>query len=113
MDKIIQVVTTGDSRDIMDRIGKNLVEKRLASCVQLSGPIISTYWWKGKIEETTEWVCTLKSTSELYAKVEAVIRELHPYEIPEIIAIDVENALPEYADWVREETSRTSRGGRT
>lgn len=110
MDKIIQVVTTGDTRDVMEGIGKRLVERRLASCAQISGPIKSTYWWKGKIETTTEWVCTVKSTSRLYPEVEAMIRELHPYEIPEIIAVNVENALPAYADWVRKETSTTSKG---
>jgi periplasmic divalent cation tolerance protein len=113
MDKIVQIVTTGDSRDLMEKIGKNIVEKRLASCAQISGPIKSTYWWKGKIAEATEWVCTLKTTSGLYAKVEATIRELHPYELPEIIAIHVERALPEYEDWVREETSKPNRGERT
>lgn len=112
MDKIIQIVTTGGSREIMEEIGKRLVEKRLASCAQNSGPITSTYWWKGKMETTEEWVCTLKSTSKLYAKIEEAIRELHPYELPEIIAIDVENALPAYADWVREETSTINRGER-
>jgi len=110
MDTIIQVVTTGDTRDLMEGIGKHLVEKRLASCAQISGPIKSTYWWKGKIEDATEWVCTIKTTSGLYARVEDTIRELHPYDIPEIFAIDVEKALPAYADWVRVETNKLNRG---
>lgn len=110
MDTIIQVVTTGDSRDVMEQIGKRLVEQRLAACAQISGPITSTYWWKGKVEVAEEWVCTVKSTSDLYAGVEAAIKELHPYETPEIIAINVEKALPAYADWVRKETgTQTSR----
>ena len=110
MDKIIQVVTTGDNRDLMERIGKTVVVRRLASCAQISGPIKSTYWWKGKMEEATEWVCTLKTTSGLYTTVEDAIREFHPYELPEIIAIDIEKALPAYADWVRIETNRRDRG---
>jgi periplasmic divalent cation tolerance protein len=110
MDKIIQVVTTGDNKDLMERIGKTAVANRLASCAQISGPIKSTYWWKGKIEETMEWVCTLKTTSGLYAMVEDLIRGLHPYELPEIIAIDIEKALPAYADWVRIETNKRNRG---
>lgn len=104
MDAIIQVVTTGGSREAMEAIGRHLVESRLASCSQISGPIASTYWWKGKIEETTEWICTVKSTSTLYPEVEAAIRELHPYELPEIVAVIIEFALPGYADWIREET---------
>jgi periplasmic divalent cation tolerance protein len=110
MDTIIQVVTTGNDRDIMEGIGKHLVEKRLASCAQVSGPILSTYWWKGRIEEATEWVCTVKSTSGLYPMVEATIRELHPYELPEIIAIDMKKTLPAYASWVREETNKIDGG---
>jgi periplasmic divalent cation tolerance protein len=104
VDKIIQVVTTGDNRETMEAIGRRLVEQRLASCAQVSGPIRSTYWWKGKVEDATEWVCTLKSTPALYRRIEAAIRELHPYEVPEIVSIAVEKALPAYASWVQEET---------
>jgi len=94
----------------MEGIGRNIVERRLASCAQISGPIRSTYWWKGKIEEATEWVCTIKTTSALYARVEDTIKGLHPYELPEIIAINVEKTLPAYADWVRAETNTPNRG---
>jgi periplasmic divalent cation tolerance protein len=110
MVKIIQIITTCNSKDLAEGIGKRLVEKRLAACAQISGPITSTYWWKGKMEETTEWVCTLKSTIGLYERVEAAIRELHSYDLPEVIAIDVEKALPAYADWVREETNTLDTG---
>jgi len=113
MDEIIQIVTTGESHDVMEEIGKHLVETRLASCAQISGPITSTYWWKGKIETTEEWVCTVKTTPRLYPKVEAMIRELHPYDIPEIIAMNVKIALPAYADWVKKETSTTDEGENT
>jgi periplasmic divalent cation tolerance protein len=112
MEKIIQIITTCNSKDLAEGIGKRLVEKRLAACAQISGPIISTYWWKGKMEETTEWTCTLKSTVGLYDKVETAIREVHPYDLPEIIAIDVEKTLPAYADWVREETNKPNTGER-
>jgi periplasmic divalent cation tolerance protein len=110
MDRVIQISTTGESRHVMEGIGRRLVEKRLASCAQISGPITSTYWWKGKIETTEEWVCTVKTTSRLYPKVEAMIRDLHPYDIPEIVAMNVENSLSMYADWVRKETGITDEG---
>lgn len=106
MGKIIQVVTTGNSKEVMERIGRHMVEKRFAACAQVSGPIKSVYWWQGKIEETTEWICTLKCTSEDYEGIEEAIKNLHPYEVPEIYAIDVEKALPAYAQWVRAETSQ-------
>ena len=110
MDKIIQVITTCNNKELLEEIALYLVENRLAACAQISGPITSTYWWKGEIEEATEWVCTLKSTVGLYDKVEAAIRELHPYDLPEIVAIDIEKTLPEYEDWVRDETSTTNTG---
>jgi len=110
MDKIIQIVTTCDNKALAKGIGKQLVEKRLAACAQISGPITSIYWWKGKMEETTEWVCTLKSTTRLYERVEAAIRKLHSYDLPEIIAIDMEKTLSAYADWVREETNKPETG---
>ncbi len=112
MDKIIQVVTTCNDKERLGKIGMYLVENRLAACAQISGPITSTYWWDGQVEEATEWVCTLKSTAGLYEKVEAAIRELHPYDLPEIIAINVEKTLPAYADWVRKETAKPNTGER-
>lgn len=105
MDKIIQIITTCNDKECLEGIGMYLVENRLAACAQISGPITSTYWWNGEIEEATEWVCTLKSTSALYEKVETAIRELHPYDLPEIIALDAEKTLPAYGDWVRRETN--------
>lgn len=110
MDKIIQIITTCDNKDLAKEIGQHLVEKRLAACAQISGPITSIYWWKGKIEEVTEWVCTLKSTTGLYDRVEAEIRKLHSYDLPEIIAIDLDKTLSAYAHWVREETNKPDLG---
>lgn len=112
MDTIIQVVTTCNDKERLEKIGMYLVENRLAACAQISGPITSAYWWNGKIEEATEWVCTLKSTAGLYEKVETAIRELHPYDLPEIIAINLEEMLTAYADWVRKETEKPNTGGR-
>ncbi len=105
MDAIIQVTTTGDNRRMMEKIGRIIVEQRLASCAQISGPIKSIYWWKGKIEETEEWVCVLKSTKTHYEEIQKKIRELHSYDVPEIISVEINRTLPDYARWVREETA--------
>ncbi|HNY70585.1 MAG TPA: divalent-cation tolerance protein CutA [Syntrophorhabdus sp.] len=110
MDKIIQVITTCNNKELLEEIGTYLVENRLAACAQILGPITSTYWWQGEIEQATEWVCTLKTTEGLYEKVETAILELHPYDLPEIIALDVEKSLPAYADWVRDETGQGNKG---
>ncbi len=104
MTEIISVITTGNGRDIIENIGKKLVEMRLAACAQVVGPIKSIYWWKGKMEEAEEWYCILKSRKDLYKKIEETIIELHPYEVPEIIAAGIDDALPEYVQWVEDET---------
>ncbi len=105
MDTVIQITTTINSREAAEKIGRQLVAKRLAACAQIVGPIKSIYRWKGKVEETDEWQCIIKSTSSHYKKIEEGIKNLHPYELPEIITVKIDDALPGYADWIREETA--------
>ncbi len=98
--KALQVITTVDSREAAERIVSELVENKLAACVQLHGPITSTYWWQGKVEKATEWVITAKTTPELYQKVEETIARLHPYTVPEIIALPIEKIYGPYLEWL-------------
>ncbi len=105
MEEIIQITTTADRRETVETIGRRLVERRLASCAQIGGPITSIYHWKGNVEETEEWQCVVKSRKSLYERIEEEIRRLHPYEVPEIVATVIETALPEYAEWVIAETA--------
>ena len=107
MDTIIQVTTTGDSREMMEEIGRAIVERRLASSAQISGPVKSIYWWKGRIEETEEWVCILRSTKAHYEEIQRRIRDLHSYDVPEIISVEIGRALPDYERWVRDETGKS------
>ena len=102
--EIIQIVTTVAGKDEAESIGRHLVEKRLAACVHIAGPIKSIYRWKGKIEEAEEWQCIIKSRRTDYGRVEQEIRKLHSYELPEITSLDLDQALPEYADWIVTET---------
>jgi periplasmic divalent cation tolerance protein len=105
MDKIITVITTSDSPEVLDKIGSALLEARLISCIQLVGPIQSTYWWKGAIQRVEEWMGIMKSRRDLYPRVQEEIRRLHPYETPQIEAIELADALPAYRQWVVEETT--------
>ena len=105
MPDIIQIVTTIDDRRAAEELGRRLVEERIVACCQVVGPIHSIYRWKGKVEEADEWYCVMKTRSCLYRRAEEVIKGLHPYEVPEIIAVTVDDALPEYAAWVETETS--------
>lgn len=104
MSDLIQVSTTTEKREDAEKIARALVERRLAACVQIVGPIDTTYWWKGKIERNPEWLCLIKSRKALYAELEKAIKEMHPYETPEIIAVPIVAGSNEYLDWIGEET---------
>jgi periplasmic divalent cation tolerance protein len=99
----IQVVTTTENREDAQRIARTLVEQRLAACVQILGPITSTYWWKEAVEIAEEWLCLIKSREDRYRELEQTIRDLHPYEVPEILAMPVLAGNPSYLQWLTNE----------
>jgi periplasmic divalent cation tolerance protein len=100
MPEYIQVVTTTDRREDADRIARELVERRLAACVQIVGPITSTYRWQGKIETAQEWQCWAKTRRDLYEQVEQAIVGIHPYEVPEILAVTIPIGSTKYLSWL-------------
>ncbi len=102
MGEYIQVTTTIDSREGAQRIAERLLEEKLAACVQISGPITSSYWWKGERESAREWSCTAKSTAARYPQIERAIREVHGYEEPEILATAVVFGSDGYLRWIRD-----------
>jgi periplasmic divalent cation tolerance protein len=104
MEPIILITTTTDNREALEKIGRHLVTSRLIACIQIIGPVKSIYRWKDKIEETEEWLGIMKTRKSLYAPVEAEIRALHTYELPEIVAFEASNMLLPYQEWVRNET---------
>ena len=110
MPEYIQVVTTTEHREDAQRIARTLVEQRLAACVQVVGPISSTYRWHGTIETAEEWQCWAKSRRDLYDQIEQVIRQLHPYEVPEILAVPVLAGSAGYLAWLEGETKSEERG---
>jgi periplasmic divalent cation tolerance protein len=99
----IQVVTTTGKKEDAEKIAMTLVESKLAACVQLAGPIFSTYRWKGNIEKAEEWQCVIKSREDRYKEIEKVIKSIHPYEVPEIIAIPIMAGSTEYLNWLQGE----------
>lgn len=106
MTNFIEVHTTIDSRDAAQKIAETIVAKRLTACVQISGPITSVYWWQGKIENAQEWVCTAKTQKKLYRELEAAIKEVHTYDVPEILATEIVEGIQSYEDWITQETSK-------
>ncbi|QDT70819.1 Divalent-cation tolerance protein CutA [Planctomycetes bacterium MalM25] len=104
---MLLVTTTAPDEATAQRLATALVEARLAACVQVSGPVTSTYRWRGAVETGPEWLLTAKTTEERWAEIERLVTELHPYETPELIATPIAHASAAYGAWVREEV----RGG--
>jgi periplasmic divalent cation tolerance protein len=96
----IQVLTTAPSREVADAIAGALVERRLAACVQVVGPVASTYRWEGAVEHAEEWLCLIKTMRTRFEAVASAIREQHPYEVPEIIATPIVDGDAAYVRWL-------------
>ncbi len=104
METLITITTTADDRELLQKIGRRLLEGRLIACIQILGPIQSLYWWKDKLEQTDEWLAVMKSRKSLYGRIEEEIRRLHTYEVPEIVAWEADRVLPSYGEWLLKET---------
>jgi uncharacterized protein involved in tolerance to divalent cations/uncharacterized glyoxalase superfamily protein PhnB len=101
----LQVFTSTASKDDAQRIAQELVSRRLAACVQVLGPIASTYWWNGKVETADEWLCLAKTEADVYPAVERTILEVHPYEVPEVVAVPLTAGSPAYLEWLAREVT--------
>ena len=100
MTDYIQVGTTTGSEDEAKRIGRALIERRLAACVQTMGPIESVYWWKEVIETATEWQCVAKTKKNLFDASLKTINEFHSYDVPEILVVPVTDGFKPYLAWI-------------
>lgn len=105
MDDILLVSTNLPDEASAEKLARRLVEMRAAACVNQFAPCTSTYRWKGNIETATEVPLLIKTTRAAYPRLEKLIREAHPYELPEIIAVLVTAGLPAYLDWVDMEST--------
>lgn len=94
------VITNAPDRDCALKIAHALIERKLAACVNILAACTSVYRWQGKLESATEVPLLIKTRAEIYDEVEVAIRSLHPYELPEIVAVRIERGLPDYLDWV-------------
>ncbi|HSD40623.1 MAG TPA: divalent-cation tolerance protein CutA [Burkholderiales bacterium] len=98
------VITNLPDRASAEVLAKALVDRRAAACVNILAPCRSVYRWKGAVETAEEHPLFAKTTRDRYSLLERVIRELHPYELPEIIAVPIGGGLPAYLEWVAAET---------
>lgn len=96
----VVITTTADSKSILEVIAEKLVEQKLAACCQIGGPIDSTYLWQGKVENSQEYVCTIKSVPALAQQVIATIGELHSYDEPEIVVTPIIGGSESYLKWI-------------
>jgi len=104
IDNVLVVLTNCPDVEVADRIARTIVEQRLAACANRLAPVESVYRWQGAVERATEVPLLIKTTRERYAEIEQAIRALHPYEVPEIIAMPVSAGLASYLRWVADET---------
>jgi periplasmic divalent cation tolerance protein len=104
IDNVLIVLTNCPDAEVADRIARTLVEQKLAACVNRMPAVDSVYRWQGAVERAVEVPLLIKSTRERLPEVQEAIRALHPYEVPEIVAIPVVAGLPAYLRWVVDET---------
>ena len=105
MDEAIVVLTNMPDRGAAERLARELVERRLAACVNVLAECTSVYRWKGAVENAREVPVLIKTRAALYRDLEAAITDLHPYELPEIVALPIVRGLPEFLEWVTDGTS--------
>ena len=103
MGEFVQVMTTVGTKADAEKIAKHLVEKRIGACVQIIGPITSYFHWQEKLDSATEYLCLIKSRDDLFADLEVEIRSMHPYEVPEILAMPITKGGRDYLNWLAAE----------
>lgn len=99
------VLTTVGSESDAEALARSIVEARLAACVQVVGPIRSVYRWQGQVCAEQEWRCEAKTTAERVDALIAFIAAGHPYELPEIVVVELAAGSPAYLDWLAAETT--------
>ncbi len=99
------VLTTAGSGEEANKIAESLVQRRLAACVNVVGPIASVYRWKEKVEHAQEWLLVIKTTAGVADTVGDVIKELHSYELPECVVLPIDGGSEAYLEWVGENVS--------
>src|SRR5437762_6911493 len=104
-DEVLLVLSTFPDLATARRLARQLVGERCAACANILPPVESIYWWEEKVESGGEALVLFKTTRDRYSTLETTLRKLHPYEVPEIIAVSLEHGLSEYLEWVAQSCS--------
>ena len=103
MPQIVELSTTTETFEQAQMLARLMVESQLAACVQITGPIQSVYRWQGAVCEVTEFRCVAKSTQSCIERLMALVDERHPYDVPELLVVEVVGCSPAYAQWIVEQ----------
>lgn len=106
MNTALLVMTNVPDQEVAISLATLLVEKKLVACVNIQPQVQSVFRWRGAVEMKNEVTLMIKSTTQRYDALESLIKQHHPYDVPEIIAIPIAQGLPLYLQWIAEETQR-------
>jgi len=98
------ILTTAGSQEEAGKIAHGLVDRRLAACVNIVPRIESVYRWQGKVETAEEWLLLIKTQAKLFERVRDAVKELHSYDLPECVMLEVNGGSQEYLGWIAENT---------
>ena len=94
------IMVTASSREEAEKIATTLLERRLIACANILGPVSSRFWWQGKIDSAEEYIIFMKTKRELFDQVADNVKQLHSYEVPEIIALSIVEGSKPYLEWI-------------
>ncbi|MGB9592327.1 MAG: divalent-cation tolerance protein CutA [Candidatus Kryptoniota bacterium] len=107
-DHPIVILITAPSREVAQQIAQALLEHHLAACINLITGVQSLYRWEGQLQNDEEVLLLVKSRSEIFqSQLIPLVRQLHPYQLPELIVLPILDGYPPYLDWLRQETQKT------
>lgn len=102
---IMLAITTAPDRLTAERLAQGMLERRLVACVNLQA-VHSHYWWQDRLTQADEVLLLMKTTQDRWQELEAFVRDHHPYDVPELVALPVAAGLDSYLDWIAKETQR-------
>lgn len=104
MTDVMLILVTAGSEGEAEKIARTLVEEQLAGCVNILSPVRSIYRWEGKVQDDREWLLAIKTQALHFAAVEARVKALHSYQVPEVIALPIVDGSEQYLGWLRDGT---------